>query len=223
MDSHKRKHEKQERGELPSVSPNQDGNHHHHAGLAMPPMPMNMPPTSLGTPRLTHNNMAMYLPSAEAAGEYEHLGSAVNLDSSLNLGTDTNSSLFFLKNAAGLGLSDSVDLSKKMHREPLSLATSSGPADLMGQSNPQDDTTGTSGDPEDDLSAEEEPIAEEDDDDDDDDDDEEEEGEEDMNTDSYEDSMPEPEVDKDNGQSFDASMNHADTSQLDKELPEAEP
>uniref|UniRef100_A0A8C1BGP7 Castor zinc finger 1 n=1 Tax=Cyprinus carpio carpio TaxID=630221 RepID=A0A8C1BGP7_CYPCA len=30
MDSHKRKHEKQERGELPSVSPNQDGNHHHH-------------------------------------------------------------------------------------------------------------------------------------------------------------------------------------------------
>ncbi len=223
MDSHKRKHEKQERGELPSVSPNQDGNHHHHAGLAMPPMPMNMPPTSLGTPRLTHNNMAMYLPSVEAAGEYGHLGSAVNLDSSLNLGTDTNSSLFFLKNAAGLGLSDSMDLSKKMHREPLSLATSSGPADLMGQSNPQDDTTGTSGDPEDDLSAEEEPIAEEDDDDDDDDDDEEEEAEEDMNTDSYEDSMPEPEVDKDNGQSFDASMNHADTSQLDKELPEAEP
>ncbi|XP_050953413.1 zinc finger protein castor homolog 1 isoform X5 [Labeo rohita] len=223
MDSHKRKHEKQERGELPSVSPNQDGNHHHHhhAGLAVPPMPMNMPPTSPGTPGLTHNNMAMYLSSAGAAGEYEHPGSAVNLDSSLNLGTDTNSSLFFLKNAAGLGLSDSMDLSKKIHREPLSLATSSGPAASMGLGNPQDDTTGTSGDPEDDLSAEEEPIAEEDDDDD--DDDEEEEAEEDMNTDSYEDSMPEPEVDKDIGESFDASMNHAETSQLDKEEPEAEP
>uniref|UniRef100_A0A671MA29 C2H2-type domain-containing protein n=1 Tax=Sinocyclocheilus anshuiensis TaxID=1608454 RepID=A0A671MA29_9TELE len=218
MDSHKRKHEKQERGELPSVSPNQDGNHHHHhhAGLAVPPMPMNRPPTSPGTPGLTHNNMAMYLPSAGAVSEYEHLGSAVNLDSSLNLGTDTNSSLFFLKNAAGLGLSDSMDLSKKMHREPLSLATSFGPAASMGLSHPQDDTTGTSGDPEDDLSAEEEPIAEEDDEDDDDE-------EEDMNTDSYEDSMPEPEVDKDNGESFDASMNHAETSQLDKEEPEAEP
>ncbi|XP_043080310.1 zinc finger protein castor homolog 1 isoform X4 [Puntigrus tetrazona] len=224
MDSHKRKHEKQERGELPSVSPNQDGNHHHHhhhhVGLAVPPMPMNMPPTSPSTPGLTHNNMAMYLPSAGAAGDYEHPGSAVNLDSSLNLGTDTNSSLFFLKNAAGLGLSDSMDLSKKLHREPLSLATRSGPAASMGLGNPQDDTTGTSGDLEDDLSAEEEPLAEEDDDD---DDDEEEEAEEDMNTDSYEDSMPEPEVDKDNGESFDASMNHADTSQLDKEEPEAEP
>ncbi|XP_042606429.1 zinc finger protein castor homolog 1 isoform X4 [Cyprinus carpio] len=214
MDSHKRKHEKQERGELPSVSPNQDGNHHHHhAGLAVPPMPMNMPPTSPGTPGLTHKNMAMYLHSAGATSEYEHPG----LDSSLNLGTDTNSSLFFLKNAAGLGLSDSMDLSKKMYREPLSLATSSGPAASMGLSHPQDDTTGTSGDPEDDLSAEEEPIAEEDDDDDDD------EEEEDMNTDSYEDSMPEPEVEKDNGESFDASMNHAETSQLDKEEPEAEP
>ncbi|XP_073679036.1 zinc finger protein castor homolog 1 isoform X3 [Garra rufa] len=222
MDSHKRKHEKQERGELPSVSPNQEGNHHHHhAGLVMPPMPMNMPPTSPGTPGLVHNNMAMYLPSAGAAGEYEHPGSAVNLNSSLNLGTDTNSSLFFLKNAAGLGLSDSMDLSKKMHREPLSLVTSSSPAASMGLGNPQDDTTGTSGDPEDDLSAEEEPMAEEDDDDD--DDDEEEEAEEDMNTDSYEDSMPEPEVDKDIGESFDASMNHAETSQLDKEEPEAEP
>ncbi|XP_016129421.1 zinc finger protein castor homolog 1-like isoform X4 [Sinocyclocheilus grahami] len=224
MDSHKRKHEKQERGELPSVSPNQDGNHHHHhhhhAGLAVPPMPRNMPPTSSGTPGLTHNNMAIYLPSAGAASEYEHPGSAVNLDSSLNLGTDTNSSLFFLKNAAGLGLSDSMDLSKKMHREPQSLATSSGTAASMGLSNPQDDNTGTSGDLEDDLSPEEEPIAEEDDDD---EDDEEEEAEEDMNTDSYEDSMPEPEVDKDNGESFDASMNHTETSQLDKEEPEAEP
>ncbi|XP_056304818.1 zinc finger protein castor homolog 1 isoform X2 [Danio aesculapii] len=227
MDSHKRKHEKQERGELPSVSPNQDGNHHHHhhhhhhhAGLAIPSMPMNLPPNSPGTPGLTHNNMTMYLPSTGAVNEYEHPGSAVNLDSSLNLGTDTNSSLFFLKNAAGLGLSDSMDLSKKMHREPLSLAPGSGPIASMGLSNPQDDTTGTSGDLEDDLSPEEEPIAE---DDDDDDDEEEDEAEEDMNTDSYEDSMPEPEVDKDNGESFDASMNHAETSQLDKEDPEAEP
>ncbi|XP_052396338.1 zinc finger protein castor homolog 1 isoform X1 [Carassius gibelio] len=214
MDSHKRKHEKQERGELPSVSPNQDGNHHHHTGLAVPPMPMNMPPTSPGTPGLNHNNMAMFLPSAGANNEYEHPGSAVNLDSSLNLGTDTNSSLFFLKNAAGLGLSDSMDLSKKQ-----SLAISSG-------RNPQDDNTGTSGDLEDDLSPEEELIADEDDDEDDEDDDEddeEEEAEENMNTDSYEDSMPEPEVDKDNGESFDTSMNHTETSRLDKEEPEAEP
>ncbi|XP_051518109.1 zinc finger protein castor homolog 1-like isoform X3 [Myxocyprinus asiaticus] len=215
MDSHKRKHEKQERGELPSVSPNQDGNHH-HASLGLPPAPMNLPPTSPNTPGLTHNNVAMYLPSAGGAGEYEHLGSAISLDSSLNLGTDTNSSLFFLKNAAGLGLSDSMDLSKKMHREQLSLAARSGPAASLGLTNPQDDTTGTSGDPEDDLSAEEEPIAE---DDDDDDEEEEEEPEEDMNTDSYEDSMPEPDVDKDNGESFDASMTHAKTSQLDKEEP----
>ncbi|XP_059397302.1 zinc finger protein castor homolog 1 isoform X4 [Carassius carassius] len=221
MDSHKRKHEKQERGELPSVSPNQDGHHHHHAGLAVPPMPMNMPPTSPGTPGLNHNNMAMYLASAGANNEYEHPGSAVNLDSSLNLGMDTNSSLFFLKNAAGLGLSDSMDLSKKQ-----SLAIGSGAAASMGLRNPQDDNTGTSGDLEDDLSPEEELIAEEEDDDDDDDDDEddeEEEAEENMNTDSYEDSMPEPEVDKDNGESFDASMNHTETSHLEKEEPEDEP
>lgn len=214
MDSHKRKHEKQERGELPSVSPNRDGNHHHPV-LAVPSVPMNLPPTSPGTPGLTHNNMALYLPSAGRASEYEH--PVVNLDSSLNLGTDTNSSLFFLKNAAGLGLSDSMDLSKKMHREPLSLAPGSGPAASMGLTNPQDDTTGTSGDPEDDLSADEEPIAEEDDDD----DEEDEEPEEDMNTDSYEDSMPEG--DKDNGESYDASMNHAETSRLDKEEREMEP
>nr|XP_055045398.1 zinc finger protein castor homolog 1 isoform X2 [Misgurnus anguillicaudatus] len=209
MDSHKRKHEKQERGELPSVSPNREGNHH-HAGLAMPPVSMNLPPTSPGT----HNNMAMYLPSTGSVGEYDRLGSAVNLDGSLNLGTDTNGSLFFLKNAAGLGLSDSMDLSKKMHQETLSLAAGSGPAASMGLTNPQDDTTGTSGDLEDDLSADEEPIVEDDDDDDDEED-------EDMNTDSYEDSMPE--VDKDNGESFDASMNHAETSQLDQEEPETEP
>ncbi|XP_051961205.1 zinc finger protein castor homolog 1 isoform X4 [Xyrauchen texanus] len=221
MDSHKRKHEKQERGELPSVSPNRDGNHH-HAGLDVSPAHMNLPPTSPNTPGLTHNNVAMYLPSARGAVEYEPPGSAINLDSSLNLGTDTNSSLFFLKNAAGLGLSDSMDLSKMMHREPLSLAARSGPADFLGLTNPQDDTTGTSGDPEEDLSAEEEPIAEVDDDDDDDEEDEEE-PEEDMNTDSYDDCMPEPDVDKDNGESFDASMNHAETSQLDKEEPESEP
>ncbi|XP_057219298.1 zinc finger protein castor homolog 1 isoform X4 [Triplophysa rosa] len=209
MDSHKRKHEKQERGELPSVSPNRDGNHH-HPGLAVPPVSMNLPLTSPGTPGLTYNNVAMYLPSTGSAGEYEH--PAVNLDSSLNLGTDTNSSLFFLKNAAGLGLCDSMDLSKKMHREPLSLIP--GPATSMGLTNPHDDTTGTSGDPEDDLSAEEEPIAEEDDDD---DEEEDEEQEEDMNTDSYEDSMP------DNGESFNASMNHTETSRLDKEERETEP
>lgn len=208
MDSHKRKHEKQERGEPSSVSPNRDGNHHH----PVPPVPMNLPPTSPGMPGLTYNNVAMYLPSTGSASEYEH--PAVNLDSSLNLGMGTNSPLFFLKNAAGLGLSDSMDLSKKMHREPLSLIPGSGPAASMGLTNPQDDTTGTSGDPEDDLSAEEEPIAEEDDDD---YEEEEEEREEDMNTDSYEDSMP------DNGESFNASMNHTETSRLDKEERETEP
>ncbi|TRY98476.1 hypothetical protein DNTS_016628 [Danionella cerebrum] len=213
MDSHKRKHEKQERGELPSVSPNQDGNHHHHhhASLAVPSMPMNLPPTSQAAPGMIHNNM--YLASG-AINNYEHHGSAVNLDNSLNLGTDSNSALFFLKNAAGLGLNDSMDLSKKILRAPLTTASS--PVTSMGLTNPQDDTTGTSGDLDDDLSPEEEPIAEEDDDDDDDDVD------EDMNTDSYEDdSLPDAE-DKDNGESFDASMNHAETSPLDQE-PEAEP
>uniref|UniRef100_A0A3Q1K3M3 C2H2-type domain-containing protein n=1 Tax=Anabas testudineus TaxID=64144 RepID=A0A3Q1K3M3_ANATE len=40
MDSHKRKHEKQERGELPSVSPKQEGAHHLGGALAIPPRPV---------------------------------------------------------------------------------------------------------------------------------------------------------------------------------------
>ncbi|OXB56772.1 hypothetical protein ASZ78_014668 [Callipepla squamata] len=76
MDSHKRKHEKQERGELPAISPGPEG--------------------------LTHSAL-----------EYDIQNSSINLDSSLNLSTDNNSSLFFLQNAAGVGLNDSLDLSKK--------------------------------------------------------------------------------------------------------------
>ncbi|KAG6936402.1 castor zinc finger 1, partial [Chelydra serpentina] len=77
MDSHKRKHEKQERGELPAISPGPEGLHH-------------------------------------STLEYDVQNSSVNLDSSLNLSTDANSSLFFLQNAAGVGLNDSLDLSKKL-------------------------------------------------------------------------------------------------------------
>uniref|UniRef100_A0AAY4BQL5 C2H2-type domain-containing protein n=1 Tax=Denticeps clupeoides TaxID=299321 RepID=A0AAY4BQL5_9TELE len=148
MDSHKRKHEKQERGEL--------------------------------------------------------------LDGSLNLGTDTNSSLFFLKNAIGLGLNDSLDLSKKMSHHEVARALTSHSTGL-GLTAPQDDTTGTSGEAEDDLSPEDEPMAEEED-----DEDEDEEPEDDLNTDSYEDSMPEPDGVKDNSANFDASKIH--TSQMEKEV-----
>uniref|UniRef100_W5MHS6 Castor zinc finger 1 n=1 Tax=Lepisosteus oculatus TaxID=7918 RepID=W5MHS6_LEPOC len=142
MDSHKRKHEKQERGELPSVSPSREG----------------------------------------------------LLDGSLNLGTDANSSLFFLKNPAGIGLNDSLDLSKKIQHSSLDPGSSSGHP--LGLPVPQDDTTATSGDAEDDLSPEEEMNAEEDEEDEDEEEEEEEEeGEEDedLNTDSYEDSVPEAE------------------------------
>ncbi|MBN3287219.1 CASZ1 protein, partial [Polyodon spathula] len=163
MDSHKRKHEKQERGELLSISPSRDG------------------PVS-----------------------------SISLDSSLNLGIDTSSSLFFLKNAAGIGLNDSLDLSKKSHHGALEVATST--PNTINMQAPHDENTATSGDVEDELSPEEE-------DDDDDEEDEEEEGEEDddLNTDSYEDSMPEPESlagGKDNGESFDASTNYTDASGL---------
>ncbi|KAG7472766.1 hypothetical protein MATL_G00112430 [Megalops atlanticus] len=213
MDSHKRKHEKQERGELPSVSPNQEA--HLMGGAGLPSASAALPPASPGAQGLSLNSAAMFLPpAAGGAGEYDHPAASVNLDGSLNLGTDANSSLFFLKNPSGLGLNDSLDLSKKMHHNPLSLA---GPSPTqLGLPGPQDDTTGTSGDAEDDLSPEEEINAEEDE-----EEEEEEEGEEDLNTDSYEDSMPEPDGDKDNGESFDASTNHADTSQLEKQ--EADP
>uniref|UniRef100_A0AAR2K267 C2H2-type domain-containing protein n=1 Tax=Pygocentrus nattereri TaxID=42514 RepID=A0AAR2K267_PYGNA len=68
MDSHKRKHEKQERGEPPSVSPNQEG--HHQMGLVPPPSSLNLPPTSPGVAQgLPHNSgAAIYLPPG--MGEY---------------------------------------------------------------------------------------------------------------------------------------------------------
>nr|XP_014347100.1 PREDICTED: zinc finger protein castor homolog 1 isoform X3 [Latimeria chalumnae] len=169
MDSHKRKHEKQERGEIPSsISPGQEGVH--------------------------NANMTM---------EYETQGSALNLDGSLNLSTDATSSLFFLKNAAGVGLNDSLDLSKKSHDHL-------GPAPMKAS---QEDTTATSGDAEDDLSQDEE--MHEDDDDDDDDDDE----EEDLNTES-DDSIPDTEdtAEKDNTESFNASANHNDASRQAEDL-----
>ncbi|XP_066528054.1 zinc finger protein castor homolog 1 isoform X3 [Hoplias malabaricus] len=219
MDSHKRKHEKQERGEPPSVSPSQEG--HHPMGHILPLSSMNRPPTSPGvTQGLSHSSgPAMYLPSGPC--EYpERLRPMVSLDSSLNLGTDTSSSLFFLKNAAGLGLADSLDLSKKLQRDVLTVPLMAPTAQIMSLGNPRDDNTGTSGEPEDELSPEEEPTAHEEEDDE--EDDEEEEPEEELNTDSYDDSMPEPDGEKDNGESFHASLNHADPSRPDREEPEAD-
>uniref|UniRef100_UPI00398F2AE5 zinc finger protein castor homolog 1 isoform X2 n=1 Tax=Pristiophorus japonicus TaxID=55135 RepID=UPI00398F2AE5 len=103
MDSHKRKHEKQERGEVTSVSPAREGLH-----------------------------------STSVAMEYDSQGSSLNLDSSLNLSTNVDGSLFFLKNAAGIGLNDSLDLSTKPHEAAL------------GAGAAQEDVTATSGDAEDD-------------------------------------------------------------------------
>nr|XP_033777838.1 zinc finger protein castor homolog 1 isoform X2 [Geotrypetes seraphini] len=159
MDSHKRKHEKQERGELPTISP--------------------------GPEVLSHAGM-----------EYDTQNPSVNLDSSLNLSTDTNTSLFFLQNAAaGIGLSDSLDLSKKL-QEPVgtvpneemleSLATNSGDAD---------DDSSQDEDEEEDEEEEEEEINEEDD-------------EEELNTDSEE-SLPDPEG---NGESAHTSNNEGSAS-----------
>lgn len=220
MDSHKRKHEKQERGDVPSsVSPNQETGQH-QTGLVAPPTSISLPPTSPGAHGLAHNNAAMYLSSAMATEYHNHPRSTLNLDGSLNLGTDVRSSLFFLKNATSLGLSDSLDLSKKLQQREALFPIGHGasmPAS-MSLSNPQDDTTGTSGEPEDELSPDEEPTHEDDDDDDDDD----EEPEEDINTDSYDDSIPEPDGEKDNEECFHASMNHAEASQLEQDKSEAD-
>lgn len=84
------------------------------------------------------------------------------------------------------------------------------PSSPLGLPAAQDDTTGTSGEAEDDLSPEEEAHAEEEEEE----EEEDEEAEEDLNTDSNEDSMAEGE--KNNGESFDASINHTDSSQLEK-------
>ncbi|XP_059572655.1 zinc finger protein castor homolog 1 isoform X4 [Alligator mississippiensis] len=160
MDSHKRKHEKQERGELPAISPGPEGLPH-STGL-----------------------------------EYDIQNSSVNLDSSLNLGTDASSSLFFLQNAAGVGLSDSLDLSKKQSE------AAGGPSPSRAGAAPQEGGTvaSNSGDAEDDDDSsqedeeDDEEMNEEEDDeeDDDDDDDDEDDDEEDLNTDSEE-SLPDPE------------------------------
>lgn len=205
MDSHKRKHEKQERGELPSVSPKQDTHHLTGAVSAVTPV-------SMGMSHMNHSTSSMLYPGGAMVSEYSHpyppssLAMDTSLDSSLNL-TDTSSSLFFLKNATGLGLSDSLDLSKKMLQDsahPNHNATPRRPG------SGQDDTTGTSGEAEDDLSPEEEAHAEEE------EEDEEDEEEEDLNTDSNDDSMAEPDGEKDNSVGLDASVNHTDSSQLEK-------
>ncbi|KAM9855614.1 zinc finger protein castor homolog 1 [Aulostomus maculatus] len=220
MDSHKRKHEKQERGELPSVSPKQEGLHHLGGGMsAVPPVSVGLSTSSpAGLHGLSHNinssAPSMLYSTGGLGSEYPYPPSSISLDSSLNLGTDTSSSLFFLKNAAGLGLSDSLDLSKKLHHNAVRDTPSHNPTPPLGLLAAQEDTTGTSGEAEDDLSPEEEAHAEEEEDD---EEDEEEEAEEDLNTDSNDDLMAEPHGEKDNGESFDASVNHADTSQLEKQ------
>ncbi|XP_067826482.1 zinc finger protein castor homolog 1 isoform X3 [Heptranchias perlo] len=118
MDSHKRKHEKQERGELNSISPTREGMH-----------------------------------STSVTMEYDSQGSSLNLDGSLNLSTNVDGSLFFLKNAVGIGLNDSLDLSTKPH-ELVPVAGAS-----------QEDVTATSGDAEDDNDMTQDEELNEDDDD----------------------------------------------------------
>ncbi|XP_068094876.1 zinc finger protein castor homolog 1 isoform X3 [Hyperolius riggenbachi] len=159
MDSHKRKHEKQERGEMPVVSPGREGS--------------------------THN----------ASSEYDLHNTQVNLDSSLNLSTDTHHSLLFLQNAAGVGLNDSLDLSKKP-QEGLGVGTRENTEPTLGR------------DADDDLSQEDD---DDDDEDEDDDDDDEEDEEEDLNTDS-EDSLPDGDC-LPSKESAAESTNHCDTSQ----------
>lgn len=156
----------------------------------------------------------MIYPTSGIGSDYNHPypPSSISLDSSLNLGTDTSSSLFFLKNAVGLGLSDSLDLSKKIHRDPVRCGHN--PTPPLGPPAAQDDTTGTSGEAEDDLSPEEEAQADEEEEEEEED---EEEAEEELNSDSNDDSVAEPDGEKDNGESFDASVNHTDTSQLEKQ------
>ncbi|KAM9298787.1 zinc finger protein castor homolog 1 [Gastrophryne carolinensis] len=163
MDSHKRKHEKQERGDLPSVSPGPEGSTH-------------------------------IIP------EYDLQNQSINLDSSLNLSTDPHNSLRFLKNAAGVGLNDSLDLSKKPQ---------DGPQSDSGENR----ETVNSGVAEDDLSQEDDDDDDEEEDDDDDEEMNEDEEDEDLNTDS-EDSLPDGEClpRKGNQESAEDSINHCDTS-----------
>ncbi|XP_044208803.1 zinc finger protein castor homolog 1 isoform X2 [Thunnus albacares] len=229
MDSHKRKHEKQERGEMPSVSPKQEAVHHLGGSVsAVPPASLGLSTSSpAGFHGLSHtinsSTPSMLYSTSGIGSEYNHSypPSSISLDSSLNLGTDTSSSLFFLKNAAGLGLSDSLDLSKKMPHDTARCTPGHNPTPPLGLPAAQEDTTGTSGEAEDDLSPEEEAHAEEEEEEEEDEEEEEEEeeeeAEEDVNSDSNDDSMAEPDGEKDNGESFDASVNHTDTSQLEKQ------
>ncbi|XP_066493059.1 zinc finger protein castor homolog 1 isoform X2 [Tiliqua scincoides] len=190
MDSHKRKHEKQERGELPAISPGPEGRPH-------------------------------------SALEYDTQNSSVNLDSSLNLCTDASSSLFFLQNAAGVGLSDSLDLSQKPPEAaggPL-CGPGEGAAHPESEQVPAscgnvEDEDDSSHD-EDDEEMNEEDEEEEDDDDDDDDDDDE---EEDLNTDSEE-SLPDTEgmPAKDARELGEAVSPSADLSDASKPLGEPAP
>ncbi|XP_008411640.1 zinc finger protein castor homolog 1 isoform X5 [Poecilia reticulata] len=212
MDSHKRKHEKQERGELPSVSPKQEGMHHLVGSMApVAPASLGVSTSSPGGLLGLSHNINSSVPSmiyqpGGLTSNYNHSypPSSISLDSSLNLSTNTSSSLFFLKNAAGLGLSDSLDLSKKLHLDA---------ARPAHHAKSQLDDTGTSGEAEDDLSPDEEAHAEEEDED----EEEDEEEEDELNTDSNDDSAQEPDGDKDNGEGFGASVNHTDTSQLEKQ------
>ncbi|XP_010779485.1 zinc finger protein castor homolog 1 isoform X7 [Notothenia coriiceps] len=220
MDSHKRKHEKQERGDLPSVSPKQEALHHLGGSLLAPPTSMNLSTSSPSDfQALSHsiNSSApsMLYPTGGLGSEYSHMyaPSSLSLDGSLNLSTDPSSCLFFLKNAAGLGLSDSLDLSTRMHHNAARSNQAPPP-----EGAPQDDTTGTSGEAEDDLSPEDEARpGEEEEEEDEEEEEEEEEEEAELNTDSNDDSMAEAEGEKDNGQSSDASVNHTDASRVGKQ------
>uniref|UniRef100_A0A8C3XMH6 C2H2-type domain-containing protein n=1 Tax=Chelydra serpentina TaxID=8475 RepID=A0A8C3XMH6_CHESE len=161
MDSHKRKHEKQERGELPAISPGPEGLHH-----------------------------------------------------------STLDSLFFLQNAAGVGLNDSLDLSKKLPEaaagpSPSRAGTSPHESGVMvsnsGDVEDEDDSSQDEDEEEEEINEEEDDDEEDDDDDDDDDEDE----EEDLNTDSEE-SLPDPEglATKEDGETGEAStsIDHGDAS-----------
>ncbi|XP_016158895.1 PREDICTED: zinc finger protein castor homolog 1 [Ficedula albicollis] len=186
MDSHKRKHEKQERGELPAISPGPEG-------LAHPAL------------------------------EYDIQNSSISLDSSLNLSADTSSSLLFLQNAAGVGLGDSLDLSRKAaeggERPAPGAAGEDGPAGTAGPTG-EDEEDSSQEDEEDDeeeMNEEEEDDEEEDDDD----DDEEDEEEEDLNTDSEE-SLPDPEglAAKEDGEPEEGASS---TDRGDASRPQGEP
>ncbi|XP_026571638.1 zinc finger protein castor homolog 1 isoform X3 [Pseudonaja textilis] len=193
MDSHKRKHEKQERGELPAISPGPEG---------LPATPM----------------------------EYEAQSASVNLDSSLNLSTDAKSSLFFLQNAAGVGLNDSMDLSQKPLGDTGSLpsapAESQAPAASKlflascGNVEEEDDSSHDDDDEEEEMNEEEEDEDEEEDDDEEEEDEDEE--EEDLNTDSEE-SLPDAEglPAKDISELQEAVSSTADPS--DTSMPSGEP